>query len=250
MRLQDKRALVTGGGRSIGREIALAMAREGADVAVNYVRDTDAAERTASEIRAMGRRSVAIQGDTSLAADAARLAEQAIEALGHLDVLVNNSAVLSRVPFLELEESEWDRVMDVGLKGYFLVGQAVARHMVARGGGSIVNVSSVNQSLAARTLAHYCVMKSGVGMLTRCMALELAPHGVRVNAIASGTLITDLNRDFYANPDNLAPRLARITLNRLGAPHDLTGMAIHLASDESSYTTGAAMVVDGGLSVG
>src|SRR5947207_12862610 len=146
MRLQDKTALVTGAGRGIGREIALAFAREGADVAVNYVRDAAAAQRTVDEIGALGRRAVAIQADTARAEQVARLADEAVAALGHLDVLVNNAAVMSRVPFLELSEQEWDRVLDVSLKGVFLVGQAVARHMVARRAGAIVNISSMNQT--------------------------------------------------------------------------------------------------------
>src|SRR5438874_3727382 len=149
MRLRDKTALVTGAGRGIGREIALAYAREGADVAVNYVRDAKAARRTAGEIEALGRSAVALQADTARADQVARLADEAVAALGHLDVLVNNAAVMSRVPFLELSEQEWDRVLDVSLKGVFLVGQAVARHMVGRGSGAIINISSMNQTLAA-----------------------------------------------------------------------------------------------------
>ncbi len=250
MRLQGKTALVTGGGRGIGREIALAFAREGADVVVNYVRDQDSAERTASEIRALGRRAVAIQGDTSQPGDVARLVEQALAELGRIDVLVNNAAAMSRVPFLELTEQEWDRVLDVGLKGYFLVGQAVARHMVARRSGSIINISSANQQLAALNFAHYCAAKGGVGMLTRCMALELAPYGIRVNAIAAGTVITDWNRAYFSDPERRAQREARIPLGRIGDPRELTGMAVYLASDEASFTTGAAMFVDGGMSIG
>jgi NAD(P)-dependent dehydrogenase (short-subunit alcohol dehydrogenase family) len=249
MRLQDKKALVTGGGRGIGREIALARAREGADVAVNYVRDTDAAESIVAEIRALGRRATVVQGDTSRAADVARLVTESVDALGHLDVLVNNAAVLSRVPFLELAEEEWDRTLDIGLKGYFLVGQAVARHMVTRGRGSIVNISSINQTRAWPNLCAYSVAKSGVGMLTQCMALELGVHGIRVNAIAAGTVVTERNREFYAQPENRAPREARIPLGRIGHPRELTGMVVYLASDEASYTTGAALFVDGGFSI-
>jgi NAD(P)-dependent dehydrogenase (short-subunit alcohol dehydrogenase family) len=121
--------------------------------------------------------------------------------------------------------------------------------MVAQGRGSIVNISSLNQQLSAPNVAHYCASKAGVGMLTRCMALELAPHGVRVNAIAAGTVITDINRDYFADPDRRAARVARIPMGRIGDPRELTGMAVYLASDEASYTTGAAMFVDGGQSV-
>ena len=139
-----------------------------------------------------------------------------------IDLLVNNAGVLKRTPFLELDEAEWDWVLDINLKGYFLVGQAVARRMAARGaGGAIVNVSSAGQAVAAPSLAHYCVSKAGVEMLTKQMALELAPHRIRVNAISPGLIETDMNREDIADPAFRERRMARIPLKEIGAPEDL-----------------------------
>ena len=177
MRLEGRRALVTGGSRSIGQAIAVGLAREGADVVVNYRQDRQAAERTAAAIRAHGRQAAVVQGDTSVRADVDRLVREAIDALGAIDLLVNNAGVLKRTPLLEIEEREWDWILDTNLKGYFLVSQAVARHMVAQKiPGVIVNTSSAGQAVAAPNLTHYCVAKAGIEMLTKQLALELAPH--------------------------------------------------------------------------
>lgn len=251
MRLAERRALVTGGSRSIGRGIALGLAREGANVIVNYRSDRDAAERTAAEVRALGRRATVVQGDTSVQADVHRLVEAAVEALGGLDLLVNNAGILKRTPFLEIDESEWDAILDTNLKGYFLVGQAVARHMIqSRVGGAIVNVSSAGQKVAAPNLTHYCVAKAGIAMLTKQMALELAPHGIRVNAVCPGLIETDLNRQDIADPTFRERRLARIPLKEIGTPDDVVGAVVFLASaDEARLVTGASLFIDGGQTI-
>ncbi|HET8631491.1 MAG TPA: 3-oxoacyl-ACP reductase family protein [Thermomicrobiales bacterium] len=247
MKLAGKVALVTGGGRGNGRAIALGLAREGADVAVNYVAHPDAAQDAAREIEGLGRRGAAIQANTADAGEVARLVAEVAERFGHVDILVNNAGVLTRTPFLEIGEDEWDRILDVNLKGYFLVGQAVARRMVAQGGGGhIINVSSGNQFNASPNLAHYCASKGGVGMLTKTMALELAPHGIRVNAIAPGLIETDMNRRDIARDDFREARLARIPLRTIGRPEDLVGVAVLLASDDARLITGATFSVDGG----
>ena len=177
MRLAGKRALVTGGSRSIGRGIALGLAREGADVAVGYRGSRAAAESAIREIKALGRRACAVQGSTESQTDVERIVAEAHDFLDGLDILVNNAGVLKRTPLLEITEEEWDAILDVNLKGYFLVGQAVARRMVEDGTpGAIVNVSSAGQAVAAPNLTHYCVSKAGVEMLTKQLALELAPH--------------------------------------------------------------------------
>jgi glucose 1-dehydrogenase len=251
MKLAGKTALVTGGGRGNGRAIALALAREGADVAVGYVGREAAARAVAGEIAALGRRSLVVQGDTARAADAARIVAETVAAFGRLDVLVNNAGVLKRTSFLEIDEAEWDWTLDTNLKGYFLVGQAAARQMVAQGGGGyIIHVSSVNQYNAGQNVAHYCVAKAGVGMLTKAMALELAPHGIRVNAIAPGLIETDMNRHDIARDEFREGRLARIPLKLIGRPEDLAGVAVLLASDDARLITGATFSVDGGVTVG
>jgi glucose 1-dehydrogenase len=250
MKLSSKTALVTGGGRGNGRAIALGFAREGADVAVGYVNHADEARAVADEITSLGRRAVVVQGDAASAADARRVVDDTVAAFGRLDILVNNAGVLRRTPFLDIPEEEWDWLLDTNLKGAFLVGQAAARQMVAQGdGGYIINVSSLNQFNAGMNVAHYCVSKAGVGMLTKTMALELAPHNIRVNAIAPGLIETDMNRHDIARPEFREGRLARIPLKVIGRPDDLVGIAVLLASDDARLITGATFSVDGGAAI-
>ena len=164
---------------------------------------------------------------------------------------MNNAGILKRTPLLEISEAEWDAIVDVNLKGYFLVGQAVARRMV-RGAtpGAIVNVSSAGQAVAAPNLTHYCVSKAGVEMLTKQMALELAPHHIRVNAIAPGLIETDMNRADIARADFRERRLARIPLGEIGVPDDLVGSVVHLASNEEArLVTGATLFIDAGQTI-
>ena len=248
MRLEGKRALVTGGSRGIGRAIALGLAREGADVAVNCRRSLGDAESAVREIEGMGRRAVAVQGSTDSRPDVERFVGEARDFLGGLDILVNNAGILKRTAFLEIGEEEWDAILDVNLKGYFLVGQAAARRMVAAGTmGAIVNVSSAGQAAAGPNLTHYCVSKAGVGMLTKQMALELAAHKVRVNAVAPGLIETDMNRADIARDDFREGRLARIPLREIGVPGDVVGAVVYLASnDEARLVTGASLFVDAG----
>ena len=251
MRLAGRRALVTGASRGIGRAIALGFAREGADVAVGCRSARVEAESVVREIRAMGRRGVVVQGSTARRLDVDRFVAETVGALGGLDLLVNNAGILKRTPFLEIEEGEWDAIHDVNLKGYFLVGQAAARRMAESGaGGAIVNVSSAGQAVAAPNLTHYCVAKAGVEMLTKQMALELAPHRIRVNAIAPGLIETDMNRADIAEDEFRRRRLARIPLGEIGSPEDVVGAVIYLASnDEARLVTGATIFIDAGQTI-
>ena len=251
MRLQGKHALVTGASRGIGRAIALGLAAEGADVAVGYHAHRAAAEEVADAVRALGRRAIAVQGDTATRAGAEAVVDAAETFLGGIDLLVNNAGVLKRTPFLELDEAEWDWVLDTNLKGYFLVGQAAARRMAARGAeGAVVNVSSAGQAVASPNLAHYCVSKAGVEMLTKQMALELAPHRIRVNAISPGLIETDMNRRDIADPAFRERRMARIPLQEIGAPEDLVAAVVFLASNhEARLVTGASLFIDGGQTI-
>jgi NAD(P)-dependent dehydrogenase (short-subunit alcohol dehydrogenase family) len=251
MSLEGKRALVTGAGsRGIGRAIAEALGTAGADVAVHHFGDDAAALELVSRLRAGGRRAVALPADLADPSAARALVRRAIEELGGLDVVVCCAAVLSRVPFLDLTDAEWDRVHAVNLRGYFAVGQEAARHMVARGaGGRVIMVSSVNQVTVNRGIAHYAATKGGVMQLAKSMALELAPTGVTVNLIAPGTIETDLNRAFLAQPGNRAAKLGLIPMDRIGRPEDVAGAAVYLASDAAAYVTGTTIVVDGGLTL-
>ncbi len=250
MRLKDKVAVVTGSSRSIGRAIALGYGREGAKVVVNYVSDQGAASSAVAEIEAMGSEAIAVQADTSSSADVANLISSAVDSFGRIDILVNNAGILIRTPILEIEESEWYRIMEVNLKGFFLCSQAAAKQMVAQGdGGVIINMSSAGDTLAGKNLTHYCVAKGGVRMLTRQLAFELAPYKIRANAIAPGLIETDLNRHDLAEPEFRDYRLSMIPLGIIGVPEDIIGAAVFLASEESRMATGATIYLDAGQTI-
>jgi 3-oxoacyl-[acyl-carrier protein] reductase len=249
MKLGKKIALVTGGSRSIGRAIALGFAREGADVAVNYVGNTEAAQRTVEDIEALGRRALAVRADTSNRREVEAMVEEVCERFGRIDILVNNAGVQKRVFFLDLEEKDWDRMLGVNLKGYYLVGQAVAARMKAGGQGAIINISSEAAGFPAPRMTAYCVSKAGVAMLTKCMALELAQYGIRVNALAPGLTRTDINRKDLEDEEFLKMRVARIPLGKVMNPENLVGAALFLASSDSEMATGTTLQVDGGRGI-
>lgn len=249
MKLEGQVVLVTGGSRSIGRAIALGLAREGADVAVNYVQHADAAQGAVREIQVLGRRALAVRADTSRRDQVRTMVEEVTTHLGPIDILVNSAGVQKRVFFLDLAEEDWDWMLDVNLKGYFLVGQAVAAGMKVRGQGKIINVSSEAGGFPAPRMTAYCVSKAGVAMLTKCMALELAVHGIRVNALAPGLTRTDINRKDLDDETFLKARLARIPLGRVMNPEDLVGAAVFLASADSDSMTGQTLQVDGGRGI-
>jgi NAD(P)-dependent dehydrogenase (short-subunit alcohol dehydrogenase family) len=248
MRLSGKHAIVTGAGSGIGRAVALGFAREGAGVVVADV-DPARARETARAIEEAGGLAVDVQVDVSDRASVEALLGAAVARFERIDVLFNNAGVSSRAPFLEMSEEEWDRVLGVNLKGQFLVGQAVARHMVERGGaGSIINTSSqLAEGAANPRSAHYLASKGGSRMLTRGMAVDLAPYNIRVNALAPGVTVTNLTRERLAD-DAEWRRIAleRVPMGRFGEPDDLVGACIFMASEESRYMTGATLVIDGG----
>ena len=250
MRLKDKVAVITGSSRSIGRAIALGYGREGAKVVVNYRSDQGAADSAVAEIEAMGSEAIAVQADTSSSSDVAALMAAAVDRFGRINILVNNAAILIRTHFLDIEESEWDRIMEVNLKGFFLCSQTAARQMVRQGdGGVIINMSSAGDTLAGKDLAHYCVAKGGVRMLTRQLAFELAPHGIRANAIAPGLIETDLNRADLAVREFREYRLSMIPLGIIGVPEDIVGAAVFLASEDSRMATGSTIYLDAGQTI-
>jgi NAD(P)-dependent dehydrogenase (short-subunit alcohol dehydrogenase family) len=249
VRLRDRVAVITGGSRSIGRAIALGFAREGASLVVNFVNDADAAKQVVEEARKIGSDAVAVQADVSKKAEVDQLMQRCIDQFGRLDILVNNAAIIKRTPFLEITEEDWDKVLDTNLKGYFLCSQAAARIMVRQKSGVIVNMSSASQELAGINLTHYCCAKGGVRMLTRQLALELAPFGIRANAIAPGLIETDLNRADLADDEFRGYRLSMIPLKVIGEPQDVVGAAVFLASDESRLATGSTLFIDAGQTI-
>jgi 3-oxoacyl-[acyl-carrier protein] reductase len=250
MRLENRVALVTGGSRSIGRAIALAFAREGADVAVNYTAHPEAAEAVVAEIERLGRSVLAVQADVSSREQVEAMVERVMEAFGRIDILVNNAGILQRTPLLEITEDEWDRTIDINLKGTFLCSQVVARRMAEQARGVIVNLSSAGARRATPNLAHYNTSKGAITTLTQQLALELAPFGIRANAIAPGMVETDLNRDDLADPAFRAQRVAKIPLGIIGTPDDVAAAAVFLASDDSRLMTGAVLALDGGNTIG
>jgi len=245
MRLRGKVALVTGAQQGIGRGIALAFAREGADVGVNYLDDPAAAEKVVDEIRAAGRRAVLVPADVARLSDTQTMVAQVLGELGGLDVLVNNAGVYPRVPFLDMRESDWDLVLDVNLKGGFFCAQAAARAMIARRRqGSVINMASQAIRGAVRGV-HYSASKGGVVAMTRALALELAPHGIRANAIAPG--LTDTAQPRYGNSEEeLAVMASAVPLGRMAQPDDIASVAVFLASDDARHITGQTVHVNGG----
>jgi len=246
MRLSGKVALVTGAQQGIGRAIAVALARDGADVGVNYLDDSSAAGRVADEIRGLGRRAITVQADVSQAAGVDAMVRTVVDALGPPEVLVNNAGVFPRASFLDLEEREWDQVLDINLKGSFLCAQAVARALVAaKRSGAIVNISSSAVRGDPRGV-HYSASKAGIVGLTRAMALALAPHGIRVNAIAPG--LTDTAQPRYGNTEEqIALRAREIPLGRIAQPEEIARVAVFLTTSEAGWITGELIHVNGGF---
>jgi NAD(P)-dependent dehydrogenase (short-subunit alcohol dehydrogenase family) len=245
VRLEGKTAIVTGGGSGIGRATALLFANEGARV---VVADTDvtAGRSTAEAIVAGGGEATFVETDVSDAAQVERLVQTALDAYGGIDILFNNAGVLLFGTILTTGEQDWGRVMAINLTGTYLVSRAVMPHMIARGGGSIVNVtSSTGAHDAAANAAAYVSSKGGVALLTRAMAIDHAKDHVRVNAIAPGPTDTPMLRE-NLSPEALAAFAATFPMGRLGRPEELAHAALYLASDEASFVTGAILAVDGG----
>src|SRR5271167_2136518 len=235
-KLTGKTALVTGAGKRIGRSIALALGRQGADVAVNYNRSRSEAEEVAGEIRAMGRRSLAIQADVSRRADVEKLFQALRDEFARLDILVNNAGAFFHVPFEQLTDEQWDSILVTNLKSQFLCAQAAAPWMKRQGGGRIINFASLGGLLAWPGYTHYCVSKAGAIMLTRCLARALAPE-ILVNSVAPGTI------QFEGEPPD-EDYIRRVPLHRTGSGDDIADAVLFLASAE--FITGQVIVVDGG----
>ncbi len=238
-------ALVTGAQQGIGAACVRAFAATGHDVAINWLDDQPAAEALAEAVRGCGRRAALVQGDVGSGAGAAAIVAAAVAALGRIDVLVNNAGIFPRSPFLEMTEAEWDRVIAVNLKGSAFCAQAAARAMVAAGhGGAIVNLSS-SAIRGTPVGVHYSASKNGVIGITRSMALALAPHGIRVNAIAPG--LTDTAQPRYGNSDDeLAGMAAQLPIPRLGRPDEIAALAVFLASAAAGWITGQVYHANGG----
>jgi len=247
-RVTGKVALVAGAGGGIGGAGAEALAREGAAVFCTD-RDGAAAEATAARIRAAGGRAAASALDVCDRAANDMAVAAVVREFGRLDIMLESAGISHRLNFLDLDAETWDRIIAVNLTGMFHLGQAAARQMVKQGGGSIINVTSQLAEVARPERAAYVASKGGGRSLTQAMALELAPHGIRVNAIAPGPTLTGLTRASYADPERRRATIAQIPLGRLGEPEDIIGAILFLASDESRWVTGSTVTVDGGYLV-
>jgi NAD(P)-dependent dehydrogenase (short-subunit alcohol dehydrogenase family) len=244
--LAGRVAVVTGAAQGIGEACVRRLVAEDAAVALWDVADGPG-QALADALQREGARVLYCHCNVAHRADVETALTATLGAFGRVDALVNNAGIFKAADFLEITEADWDAVLDVNLKGAFLVGQAVARQMVAQGGGAIVNMSSVNGVLAIPTIASYNVSKGGINQLTRVMALALADRGVRVNAVAPGTIATELARNAVLTSDEARTRiLSRTPMKRLGEPSEIADVAAFLLSDAASYVTGEIVTVDGG----
>jgi 2-deoxy-D-gluconate 3-dehydrogenase len=243
--LAGRVAVVTGAGRGIGRAVAIALAEAGADVALAGRTASDL-DDTAAQVRKAGRRALVVPTDVALAADVARLMDAAVAELGAVDVLVNNAGIGEPCGALDTTTEIWERHLAVNATGTFLCCQAAARHMLARGSGKIVNVTSVFALKGVPNYAAYSASKAAVVGLTKALAVEWAAGGVQVNAVAPGYFATEINAEARADPDRLARLVRAVPAGRIGEPEELGPLIVYLASPASDYMTGAVLSCDGG----
>lgn len=248
--LEGKVLLITGGSAGIGRATAIEAARQGADVAINYLGYDEGARSAIAEVQALGRRAVAIEGDVAEVKTASRFVEQAVLSLGRVDILVSNAGICPFHSFLDLPAPVFERTLSVNLRGAFYMVQAAANQMVKQGkGGAIVAVSSISALVGGEYQAHYTPTKAGVHSLMQSAAIALGKHGIRCNSVLPGTILTDINKQDLSNLEKRAAMERRVPLGRLGQPDDVAGPILFLASDLARYVTGAALLVDGGMFV-
>jgi len=249
--LKRKKALVTGASRGIGRGIALALAKQGADVAINYHSNAEEANKIVGEIKALGRDCFAVQADVANKESVTKMFEEVNTKWGKLDILVNNAGILRMASFEEIKEEDWDQVLDTNLKGQVLCAQGAVKLMES--GAKIINMASIASGgvgIGSVRISHYVASKGGVVALTEAMAVDLAPRGINVNAIAPGMIETDMTQPLLADEKFKVGIMARIPKGRVGKPEDIGAAAAFLASDEADYITGTVIYVDGGWLAG
>jgi NAD(P)-dependent dehydrogenase (short-subunit alcohol dehydrogenase family) len=247
MRLKGRIALITGSTRGVGKEFAIGFAKEGADVIING-RNQDKANAVGKEVESLGVRSMAIGADVSQSQDVTKMVEEAINAFGRIDLLVNNAGVNPFVLEAEkIKEEGWDQVLDVNLKGVFLCCQAVGKKMIQQGGGKIINISSAAGILGEQGLLPYCVSKAGVMVLTRILAYEWSRYNIFVNAIAPGVIAGGMNTPILNKEILVSGLIQQVPIKRLASPEEIVKIALFLASEDSSYINGTTIVADGGM---
>ncbi len=250
--LKDKVAIITGARRGMGKSHALILAKAGAKVVVSDISEKDC-QKVVEEIKKGGDQALAIKCDVSKKEQVDEMVKKTVEKFGKVDILVNNAGICQFKPFLELTEEEWNRTLDINLKGYFLCAQAVAKEMVKQKSGVIINIASVamgQQGIGFPNIVHYCASKGGIAAMTEALAVELAPYNIRINTISPGMIETPMIDPVRKDPKTMEAMLARLPMRRVGRPEEVSNLVLFLASDESSYMTGSTVVIDGGWLAG
>ena len=246
MRLKDKIAIVTGSSRGVGRAIAEAYGKAGANVVVNYTSSEKAAQDTVNNIQSAGSKAIAVKADVAQKSDVDKLVQATMDEFGKIDILVNNAGFTRPAMMLKMEEDQWDQVVDIHLKGAFLCAQAAGRHMKDQNGGKIINVTSVAGLVGTVGQINYSAAKGGILSMTKSIARELARYNVCANVISLGIVATDMTEKIRSDEKLKEIYMNRILLKRFAEPDDISPAFIFLASDESSYITGQLLCVDGG----
>ncbi len=246
-RLEGKAAVVTGGGRGIGRGICLAFAKEGADVVVNYASKDQPAQEVVEMIKKIGRKAVAIKGNVAVKTDAEKIIQTAIDNFGKIDILVNNAGVSKPNMLYRMTEEQWNEVIDIQLKGPFLCTQAAAKYMMEQKGGKIINVTSSAGLWGTKGQINYSSAKGGIIALTKSAARELAGYGITVNVVQPGYVTTEMTEKIRTDPKLKEIYTGRILLGRFSEPEEVAQTFVFLASDDANYITGQLICVDGGL---
>ncbi len=244
--LEGKNALVFGGTSGLGKSIALGFAEAGAHV-IPVGRRAEEVRKTAAEIKALGKQTFEITADVTVREQIQAVIDRMLQEMGRIDILVNSAGVTMRVPSLEVTEDQWDRVMDVNLKGTWNACQMVGRIMKEQNYGRIINIGSLSSFLSAHEVTPYAASKGAIAQVTRCLAAEWARYNITVNAIAPGVFETDLNREIINQPARKTSILSHTPMKRFGQPEEIKGAAIFLASDSASFVTGIHIPVDGGF---
>jgi NAD(P)-dependent dehydrogenase (short-subunit alcohol dehydrogenase family) len=248
MQLKDKVAIITGARRGMGRTHALALVEEGAKVVVSDISLEDC-QKVVDEIKSAGGEAIAIKCDVTKKQEVEKMVKDTLDKFGKIDILVNNAGIAEFKAFLEMTEEEWNRTLDINLKGYFFCAQACAKEMAKQKSGAIVNISSIAMGqvgVGFSQITHYCASKGGIVGMTEALAVELAPYNIRVNAIAPGVIDTPMIDSTKQDPKTMEAMLARVPMHRVGKPEEVSNAVVFLASDKASYVTGSVIVVDGG----